>query len=34
MNIKLRNLKPEDADKMLEWMHDPYVVDKLRTDFS
>ena len=34
MNIKLRNLKHEDADKMLEWMHDPYVVEKLRTDFS
>lgn len=32
-DIKLRKLKHSDALRMLEWMHDPEVVDKLRADF-
>lgn len=32
--MKLRHLKTEDAPLMLEWMHDPSVVEKLQTDFS
>ncbi len=32
--MKLRELKFQDADRMIEWMHDPFVVEKLRTDFS
>lgn len=32
--MKLRELRPEDAVYMLEWMHDPSVVEKLQTDFS
>ena len=31
--MKLRELKIQDADRMIEWMHDPFVVEKLRTDF-
>lgn len=31
--MHLRNLKIKDAERMLEWMHDPFVVEKLRTDF-
>lgn len=31
--MKLRTLKKEDAERMLEWMHDSFVVDKLRGDF-
>ena len=30
----LRMLKEKDAPLMLEWMHDPFVVSGLRTDFS
>ena len=30
----LRKLIPEDAPLMLEWMHDPTVVEKLQTNFS
>ncbi len=32
--MKLRALKPEDAPLMLEWMHDPSVVENLHTDFA
>ncbi len=32
--MKLRELKPEDAPFMLEWMHDPSVVENLQTDFA
>ena len=32
--MMLRDLKIEDAGRMLEWMHDPFVVEKLQTDFS
>jgi diamine N-acetyltransferase len=32
--MKLRNLETRDANKMLEWMHDISVVEKLHTDFS
>lgn len=32
--MKLRQLDVKDAYRMLEWMHDPFVVGKLRTDFS
>ncbi len=32
--MKLRPLKFEDSVRMLEWMHDPFVVEKLRTDFA
>ena len=34
MKVKLRRLKPEDAPLMLEWMHDPSVVEKLQTNFA
>lgn len=35
MNImNIRKLKEKDAYLMLEWMHDPFVVKDLRTDFS
>ena len=34
MKVKLRSLKPEDAPLMLEWMHDPSVVEKLQTNFA
>lgn len=30
----LRKLIPEDAPLMLEWMHDPTVVEKLQTNFG
>ena len=32
--MKLRKLDIKDAKNMLEWMHDPYVVENLQTDFS
>ncbi len=32
--MKLRKLLSKDADRMLEWMHDPFVVGKLRTNFK
>ncbi len=32
--MNLRKLDLKDADRMLEWMHDPSVVEKLQTDFS
>lgn len=32
--MKLRNLKIDDADRMLEWMHDPFVVQKMNADFA
>lgn len=31
--MKLRKLEVKDADLMLEWMHDPFVVKDLQTDF-
>ena len=31
--MHLRNLELRDAERMLEWMHDPYVVQNLQTDF-
>ncbi len=31
---KLRPLKRTDAERMLEWMHDASVVEKMHTDFS
>ena len=32
--MKLRKLELKDAPLMLEWMHDPFVVQDLKTDFS
>ena len=32
--MKLRELQPRDAQPMLEWMHDPFVVEKLQTNFA
>ena len=32
--MKLRRLKKEDAELMLEWMHDDFVVQDLSTDFK
>ena len=32
--MKLRPLKDEDAAPMLEWMHDPFVVSEMHTDFA
>lgn len=32
--MKLRNLSEKDAEPMLEWMHDDFVVHNLATDFS
>lgn len=32
--MKLRKLKPDDAPLMLEWMHDPTVVERLNTNFA
>lgn len=32
--MKLRKLEKKDAENMLEWMHDPSVVENLQTDFS
>ena len=31
--MRLRNLEIKDADRMLEWMHDPFVVEKLQANF-
>lgn len=31
--MKIRKLKNEDASLMLEWMHDPFVVANMRTNF-
>lgn len=31
--MRLRNLEKKDAEFMLEWMHDDYVVENLQTDF-
>ena len=30
----LREFKQKDAPLMLEWMHDPSVVENLQTDFG
>lgn len=32
--MRLRELEIKDANRMLEWMHDQFVVEKLQTDFS
>ncbi len=32
--MRLRKLRKEDAEAMLEWMHDASVVSALRTDFA
>ena len=32
--MKIRKLEDKDAVRMLEWMHDPAIVGKLRTDFG
>jgi diamine N-acetyltransferase len=32
--MKLRRLELKDAELMLEWMHDPSVVENLQTDFA
>lgn len=32
--MKLRNLKEKDAPLMLEWMHDPSVVEYMKADFA
>ena len=32
--MKLRELRPQDAPLMLEWMHDPDVVADLKADFA
>ena len=32
--MKLRELKPQDAPLMLEWMHDPSVVSDLKANFA
>lgn len=32
--MKIRELQEQDAPLMLEWMHDPFVVEKMNTDFS
>lgn len=34
MNFRLRNLKAEDADGMLEWMHDPEINSVFGTTFE
>jgi diamine N-acetyltransferase len=34
MNVTLRRLQMKDAPLMLEWMHDPSVVENLQTDFA
>lgn len=31
--MRLRELEIGDACRMLEWMHDPFVVEKMQTDF-
>lgn len=33
-HMKLRKLQPKDAPLMLEWMHDPTVVENLQTNFA
>ncbi len=32
--MRLRDLQQKDAAPMLQWMHDPFVVEKLQTDFA
>ena len=32
--MNLRELKIKDAPLMLEWMHDPFVVENMQTDFA
>ena len=32
--MKLRKLRPEDAELMLQWMHDNSVVEHLGTNFA
>ncbi len=32
--MKLRKLKEKDTELMLEWMHDPLVVENLQNDFT
>lgn len=32
--VKLRLLQPDDAEGMLEWMHDPEIVRYMQADFS
>ena len=32
--MKLRDLRPKDAEPMLAWMHDPFVVEKFHTVFT
>lgn len=32
--MKLRKLLKKDAERMLEWMHDPFVVEKLQANFA
>ena len=34
MSMKLRRLDRNDVPSMLEWMHDPSVVENLQTDFA
>ena len=31
--MRLRKLELNDSKRMLEWMHDPFVVEKLQTNF-
>ena len=31
--MKLRRLRQQDAERMIEWMHDPFVVETMHTDF-
>lgn len=31
--MRLRDLEPRDAERMLAWMHDPFVVEKLQANF-
>ena len=32
--MKLRKLLQKDSTRMLEWMHDPFVVEKLQANFA
>ena len=32
--IRLRRLQPQDADRMLEWMHDPDSVEHMHAPFA
>lgn len=34
MLMKIRELEKQDAERMLEWMHDGFVVEKMHTDFA